>query len=69
MLNRLNPLKYSFLFWQLDQMTYDVMKDSQASVDLYEAGEIDRTSVASDLVDPYASRDDFSVILTPTLTH
>src|SRR5699024_4783046 len=40
MLNRLNPLKYSFLFWQLDQMTYDVMKDSQASVDLYEAGEI-----------------------------
>src|SRR5699024_3081956 len=44
------------------------MKDPQASVDLYEAGEIDRTSVTSDLVDQYASRDDFSVILTPTLT-
>jgi len=63
-----NPDYWDAKTVQLDKITYDVMKDPQASVDLYEAGEIDRTSVTSDLVDQYASRDDFSVILTPTLT-
>ncbi|WP_102028337.1 peptide ABC transporter substrate-binding protein [Salirhabdus sp. Marseille-P4669] len=44
---------------QLERITFDVLKDTQASVDLYERGELHRTNLNSDLVDRYSTRDDF----------
>jgi oligopeptide transport system substrate-binding protein len=46
---------------QLDKMTYVVVKDPQVGVDLYEEGTVDRTGLSSDLVDQYATHDDYAV--------
>ncbi len=45
---------------QIDKMTYNVVKDAQVAVDLYEKGEVDRADISSDLVDQYLSHDDFT---------
>ncbi|WP_404456124.1 peptide ABC transporter substrate-binding protein [Virgibacillus necropolis] len=52
---------------QLEKMTFDVVKDPQVGVDLYEKGKVDRAGVSSDLVDKYASDDDYTTTLEPTL--
>ncbi|ALX49785.1 peptide ABC transporter substrate-binding protein [Lentibacillus amyloliquefaciens] len=46
---------------QLDKMTFEVVKDPQTAVDLYEQGEIDRAGLSSDLVDQYQSHEDYQV--------
>lgn len=46
---------------KLETLNYVVVKDPQTSLDLYLKGEIDRTSLSSDLVDEYASHDDYNV--------
>ncbi|UJL46126.1 peptide ABC transporter substrate-binding protein [Virgibacillus sp. NKC19-16] len=46
---------------QLDAMNYEVVKDPQTQVDLYESGEIDRANISSDLVDQYQSHEDYQV--------
>lgn len=50
----------------IDKMTYQVIKDAQTDVDLYEKGEVDRAGLSSDLVDEYASHDDYTV--SPRMT-
>ena len=45
---------------QIEKMTYNVVKDPQVAVDLYEKGELDRADISSDLVDEYLSHDDFT---------
>ncbi|ASK61984.1 peptide ABC transporter substrate-binding protein [Virgibacillus phasianinus] len=52
---------------QLEKLTFDVVKDPQVGVDLYEKGEVDRAGVSSDLVDKYATNDDYTTTLEPTL--
>lgn len=52
---------------QLEVLTFDVVKDPQVGVDLYEKGEADRAGVSSDLVDKYASNDDFTTTSEPTI--
>lgn len=47
---------------KLDKITFVVVKDPQAGVDLYEKGEVDRTTLTSDLVDMYSSNDDYITI-------
>lgn len=44
---------------EMDQLTFEVVKDPQTAVDLYEAGTVDRVDLASDLVDKYSSDDDY----------
>ncbi|MGJ9458280.1 peptide ABC transporter substrate-binding protein [Oceanobacillus sp. CF4.6] len=46
---------------QLDKMTYEVVKDAQTQVDLYEAGTVDRADISADLVDQYATHEDYEV--------
>jgi oligopeptide transport system substrate-binding protein len=46
---------------QLDKINFTVVKDAQTSVNLYETGKVDRTSLTSDLVDQYASHPDYIV--------
>ncbi|ASK62517.1 peptide ABC transporter substrate-binding protein [Virgibacillus phasianinus] len=46
---------------KLEKMTYDVVKDPQAGVDLFEKGEVNRTDLTADLVDKYSSHDAFTV--------
>ncbi|MCG1029692.1 peptide ABC transporter substrate-binding protein [Virgibacillus halodenitrificans] len=53
---------------QLDEITYDVVKNPQTLVDLYEKGEIDRADLSSDLVDLYSTRDDFNTITESSMT-
>lgn len=45
----------------LDKITFNVVKDPQVAVDLYEKGKVDRATLSSDLVDQYASNDDYTV--------
>ncbi|WP_404450800.1 peptide ABC transporter substrate-binding protein [Virgibacillus necropolis] len=45
----------------LDKITFDVVKDPQVAVDLYEKGKVDRAGLSADLVDRYASHDDYTV--------
>lgn len=47
---------------KLEKMTYEVVKDPQTAVDLYESGEIDRAGLSSDLVDKYSTHDDYRVV-------
>lgn len=47
---------------KIEKMTYNVVKDPQVAVDLYEKGEIDRADISSDLVDEYISHDDFTAL-------
>ncbi|MBD1221614.1 peptide ABC transporter substrate-binding protein [Virgibacillus halodenitrificans] len=53
---------------QLEEITYDVVKNPQTLVDLYEKGEIDRADLSSDLVDLYSTRDDFNTITESSMT-
>ncbi|GAA0488198.1 peptide ABC transporter substrate-binding protein [Salinibacillus aidingensis] len=53
---------------QLEKITFDVMKDPQSAVDLYNKGELDRVNLTSDLVDMYRSEDEFSTVTEPVLT-
>ncbi|WHX26534.1 peptide ABC transporter substrate-binding protein [Virgibacillus halodenitrificans] len=43
----------------IEEFNYNVAKDNQLIVDLYEKGEIDRAELSSDLVDQFQSREDF----------
>ena len=52
---------------KLEKITYVVMKDPQASADLYEKGEVDETRLTADLVDVYSTRDDFITIPTSSV--
>lgn len=45
----------------LDKITYEVVKDPQTAVDLYEAGTVDRAGLSSDLVDQYSTHEDYIV--------
>ncbi|MGG3687853.1 peptide ABC transporter substrate-binding protein [Caldifermentibacillus hisashii] len=47
---------------KLDKITFVVVKDPQAGVDLYDKGQVDRAGLSSDLVDMYSSNDDFITI-------
>ncbi|ASK62578.1 peptide ABC transporter substrate-binding protein [Virgibacillus phasianinus] len=47
---------------KLNKITYDVVKDPQTAVDLYEKGEVDRAGLSSDLVDKYSSHEDFEIV-------
>ncbi|WP_033826872.1 peptide ABC transporter substrate-binding protein [Bacillus andreraoultii] len=46
---------------QVDKITHTVVKDAQTAVELYESGEVDRAGLSSDLVDVYASSDDYEI--------
>lgn len=51
-------------YWDADEITieefnYNVIKDNQLSIDMYEKGDIDRTTLSSDLVDQYSSEADY----------
>lgn len=46
---------------KLEEITFNVVKDAQVGVDLYEKGETDRAGVSADLVDKYSSHEDFTV--------
>lgn len=46
---------------QMDKLTFEVVKDPQTAINLYEAGEVDRVDLTSDLVDKYKSHDDYVV--------
>ncbi|RDW22446.1 peptide ABC transporter substrate-binding protein [Oceanobacillus arenosus] len=46
---------------QLDKLTFEVIKEPQTAVDLYETGKVDRVDLTSDLVDQYASHEDYAV--------
>ncbi|MRG87074.1 peptide ABC transporter substrate-binding protein [Salinibacillus xinjiangensis] len=46
---------------QLEKLTFDVSKDPQTGVDLYETGEVDRAGLSSDLVDEYSTHEDYKV--------
>lgn len=52
---------------KLEKMTYEVVKDPQTAVDLYESGEIDRAGLSSDLVDKYSTHEDYQVTPEATL--
>jgi len=47
----------------LEKINFNVIKDPQTGVDLYESGEVDRTDLTSDFVDQYSVQDDF--VVTP----
>ncbi|AIF42611.1 peptide ABC transporter substrate-binding protein [Virgibacillus sp. SK37] len=53
---------------KLEEITFDVVKNPQTLVDLYEKGEIDRADLSSDLVDLYSTRDDFNTITESSMT-
>ncbi|GAA0437215.1 peptide ABC transporter substrate-binding protein [Agaribacter marinus] len=48
---------------KMDNINFEVVKDPQTSVDLYESGKIDRVDLTSDLVDQYSTNDDY--VITP----
>ncbi|ASK61986.1 peptide ABC transporter substrate-binding protein [Virgibacillus phasianinus] len=45
----------------LNKLTFNVVKDPQVGVDLYEKGKVHRAGISSDLVDKYSSHDDFTI--------
>ncbi|RKQ35875.1 peptide ABC transporter substrate-binding protein [Oceanobacillus halophilus] len=47
---------------QLDELTFEVVKDPQTSVRLYEEGTVDRADLSSDLVDQYSTHEDYEVV-------
>ncbi|ASN03969.1 peptide ABC transporter substrate-binding protein [Virgibacillus necropolis] len=56
-----NPEYWDAETVKLEEITFDVVKDAQTRVDLYEKGEADRATISSDLVDKYASHEDFTI--------
>lgn len=53
---------------QLDKLTFDVLKDTQSAVDLYERGDLDRVDLSADLVDQYRSSEEFETSGEAALT-
>ncbi|WP_138416441.1 peptide ABC transporter substrate-binding protein [Aquibacillus sediminis] len=51
---------------QLDKITYQVMKEIQPQIDLYEQGEVDRAGISSDFVDEYSTHEDYQI--TPEMS-
>lgn len=45
----------------LEKISYDVVSDPQVAADLYESGKIDRAGLSAELVDKYASHEDFTI--------
>lgn len=48
---------------KMDKLTFEVVKDPETAVNLYESGVVDRIDLTSDLVDHYATHEDY--IATP----
>ncbi|WP_077358495.1 peptide ABC transporter substrate-binding protein [Virgibacillus halodenitrificans] len=53
-------------YWDADavkmsQLKFEVVKDPQTAVDLYESGVVDRVDLTSDLVDQYATNEDYAI--------
>lgn len=46
---------------QMDKLTFQVVKDPQTGVGLYEEGTVDRIDLTSDLVDQYSTNDDYTI--------
>ncbi|MCU9600160.1 peptide ABC transporter substrate-binding protein [Pallidibacillus thermolactis] len=46
---------------QMDKLTFKVMKEPQTAVNLYNEGSLDRVDLSSDLVDQYATNDEFHI--------
>ncbi|RKQ33444.1 peptide ABC transporter substrate-binding protein [Oceanobacillus halophilus] len=46
---------------QMDRLTFEVVKDPQTAVRLYEEGTVDRIDLASDLVDQYATHENYAI--------
>ncbi|WP_085993941.1 peptide ABC transporter substrate-binding protein [Oceanobacillus senegalensis] len=46
---------------QMDKITFEVVKDPQTAVRLYEEGTVDRIDLTSDLVDQYGTNEDYVV--------
>ncbi|GAA0491828.1 peptide ABC transporter substrate-binding protein [Salinibacillus aidingensis] len=61
-----NPEYWDAETVKLEKQTYQVVKDPQTAVNLYEEGEADRAGLSSDLVDQYSTHDDYTV--TPEMT-
>jgi len=54
---------------ELEKMTYEVVKDPQTAVDLYESGKVDRAGLSSDLVDAYSTHEDYETIPQTSVFH
>ncbi|MBU5466025.1 peptide ABC transporter substrate-binding protein [Virgibacillus sp. MSJ-26] len=54
---------------ELEKMTYEVVKDPQTAVDLYESGKVDRAGLSSDLVDAYSTHDDYETVPQTSVFH
>ncbi|QHS22667.1 peptide ABC transporter substrate-binding protein [Virgibacillus sp. MSP4-1] len=46
---------------KMDKLTFEVVKDPQTAVNLYEKGKVDRIDLTSSLVDQYKTHDDYQV--------
>ncbi|MCU9615338.1 peptide ABC transporter substrate-binding protein [Caldibacillus lycopersici] len=46
---------------QMDKLTFQVVKEVQTAVDLYEEGTVDRVDLTSDLVDLYSTDDNYQI--------
>ncbi|SET59121.1 oligopeptide transport system substrate-binding protein [Salinibacillus kushneri] len=47
---------------QMDKLTFEVVKDPQTAIDLYETNKVDRIDLTSDLVDQYQTHEDYQII-------
>lgn len=54
---------------ELEKMTYEVVKDPQTAVDLYESGKVDRAGLSSDLVDAYSTHEDYETVPQTSVFH
>ncbi|EOO15679.1 MULTISPECIES: peptide ABC transporter substrate-binding protein [Bacillus cereus group] len=64
-------LKKNAQYWdnktvKLEEINFNVVKDSGTRVNLYESGQIDRAALASEMVDKYKSNPDFFTQKTPS---
>ncbi|MCT4572030.1 peptide ABC transporter substrate-binding protein, partial [Bacillus thuringiensis] len=64
-------LKKNAQYWdnktvKLDEINFNVVKDSGTRVNLYESGQIDRAGLTSEMVDKYKSNPDFYTQKTPS---
>lgn len=54
---------------KLDKINVKVVKEIATSVNLYESGDLDRTSLTAEFVDKYSSSPEFSTIRKPSLLY
>ncbi|MBO9129319.1 peptide ABC transporter substrate-binding protein [Bacillus sp. 165] len=52
---------------KLEEINYNIVKDVATGVNLYDTGDVDRTSLSAEFVDKYKSSPDFKTMLEPTL--